>query len=389
MLQKVLLTDTHWRTSYYVCKALAKKGVKVIGLKTVDSIFDKSSHYSNIIIVPSLETYPEEWLCKIQQIASGDEILMPVSVEAIKFVASNKTRLSKILLIPPIPLEQIMLALDKRESQKFIESIGIPTPVTFYPMSLNDAEDALLETKFPVVLKLRQERNIPPRERYGIAYDIVEFRKLYRKLSVIQSPLLMQEYISGQGVGVSILADKGTVLAIFQHQRLREQFKTGGPSTFCSYFNSKVLEDYASMFARKSEWSGIAMLEFKYNHDKKTFYFMEINPRFWGSMELAIISGVNFPYLFLEWILGNNRKNIVRQSKTIKLKYLNMDIEAFTESIVGLDKKSRHKMFLSYMKEHLDKHLRYGHIDIRDWRVSGNESLSSVKSFGRMVKYVF
>jgi predicted ATP-grasp superfamily ATP-dependent carboligase len=389
MPQKVLLTDTHWRTAYYVCKALAKKGIKVIGLKTVDSIFDKSSYYSDIIAVPSLETYPEEWLYKIQQIASGDEMLIPVSVEAIKFVVSNKARLSKILLVPPISLERIMLALDKRETLKFVESIGIPTPVTFYPMSLSEAEDALLETKFPVVLKLRQERNIPPQERYGIAYNIVEFRKLYRELLAIQSSLLMQEYISGQGVGVSILADKGTILAIFQHQRLREQFKTGGPSTFCSCFNSKVLEDYALMFARKSKWSGIAMLEFKYNPDKKTFYFMEVNPRFWGSMELAIISGVNFPYLFLEWVLGNNRKNVVRQSKTIKLKYLGMDIAAFSESIIGVDKKSKHRMFLSYMREYLDRHLRFAYIDIRDWRVSKKEVLLSIKSFGRMVKYVF
>ena len=43
-------------------------------------------------------------------------------------------------------------------------------------------------------------------------------------------------------------------------------------------------------------WHGIAMVEFKVAEDG-TPYLMEINTRFWGSLQLAIDAGVDFPWL--------------------------------------------------------------------------------------------
>jgi predicted ATP-grasp superfamily ATP-dependent carboligase len=37
---------------------------------------------------------------------------------------------------------------------------------------------------------------------------------------------------------------------------------------------------------------------------------MEINPRFWGSLALAIEAGVNFPYLLLKLARGENIKPV-------------------------------------------------------------------------------
>ena len=42
-------------------------------------------------------------------------------------------------------------------------------------------------------------------------------------------------------------------------------------------------------------WHGVAMVEFKVTEDG-TPYLMEINTRFWGSLQLAIDAGVDFPY---------------------------------------------------------------------------------------------
>ncbi len=43
------------------------------------------------------------------------------------------------------------------------------------------------------------------------------------------------------------------------------------------------------------------MVEFKLDPRDNTPKLMEINPRFWGSLALAIESGVNFPYLLYGW----------------------------------------------------------------------------------------
>ena len=42
------------------------------------------------------------------------------------------------------------------------------------------------------------------------------------------------------------------------------------------------------------KWHGVAMVEFKKKFLTNKLYLMEINPKFWGSHDLAIASGINF-----------------------------------------------------------------------------------------------
>ena len=39
------------------------------------------------------------------------------------------------------------------------------------------------------------------------------------------------------------------------------------------------------------------MCEFKYDEENDKLWFIEVNPRMWGSMPVAIDSGVEYPYL--------------------------------------------------------------------------------------------
>ncbi len=53
-------------------------------------------------------------------------------------------------------------------------------------------------------------------------------------------------------------------------------------------------------------WIGVAMAEFKVDPRDGIPKLMEVNPRFWGSLHLAIVSGVDFPYLILKMAEGRN-----------------------------------------------------------------------------------
>jgi hypothetical protein len=74
---------------------------------------------------------------------------------------------------------------------------------------------------------------------------------------------------------------------------LREKPPSGGVSVLSEsvQVNSK-LGSLAQTLLENSNWHGVAMVEFKVATDG-TPYLMEINTRFWGSLQLAIDAGVD------------------------------------------------------------------------------------------------
>ena len=52
------------------------------------------------------------------------------------------------------------------------------------------------------------------------------------------------------------------------------------------------------------QWRGVAMVEWKMDLRTGKPMLMEINRRFWGSLELAVRSGVDFPMLYAHASVG-------------------------------------------------------------------------------------
>ena len=59
------------------------------------------------------------------------------------------------------------------------------------------------------------------------------------------------------------------------------------------------------MLLRHFEWQGVAMVEYKVDAHTGDAYLMEINGRLWGSLQLAIDAGVDFPVLLLACAVGD------------------------------------------------------------------------------------
>jgi predicted ATP-grasp superfamily ATP-dependent carboligase len=65
-----------------------------------------------------------------------------------------------------------------------------------------------------------------------------------------------------------------------------------------------VLRELSSRLLRHIGAHGIAMVEFRIDSRTGEPYLMEINGRFWGSLQLAVDAGVNFPLLLVNQTLG-------------------------------------------------------------------------------------
>src|SRR5439155_13565342 len=107
-------------------------------------------------------------------------------------------------------------------------------------------------------------------------------------------PVLLQEYWRGAGQGIEMLLYDGRPLAAFQHKRLHEVPISGGRSAFReSVALDPVLYDYAARMLSELRWTGLAMVELKVVPAGPKL--MEINGRVWGSLPLAVRSGMDFP----------------------------------------------------------------------------------------------
>jgi predicted ATP-grasp superfamily ATP-dependent carboligase len=145
------------------------------------------------------------------------------------------------------------------------------------------------------------------RAKFGVGYaqDAGALVTRLEGLAAAAYPVLLQERIVGPGAGVFVLTWGGELLAAFAHRRVREKPPSGGVSVLReSVPLDPTLLARSLGLLRRLEWDGVAMVEYKVGEDG-TPYLMEINGRFWGSLQLAIDAGVDFPRLLVEAALGN------------------------------------------------------------------------------------
>ena len=140
-------------------------------------------------------------------------------------------------------------------------------------------------------------------------------------------PWVIQEFIPGHGQGVFSLYDKGSPMAFFAHQRLREKPPSGGVSVLSESVPVEAeLGGYARLLLDSTGWHGVAMVEFRVTPDGRPF-LMEINTRFWGSLQLAIDAGVDFPWLLYRVASGDKIEPVEEYKNGTRLRWLLGDLD--------------------------------------------------------------
>ena len=110
--------------------------------------------------------------------------------------------------------------------------------------------------------------------------------------------MLFRSPPGGEALGVSLLFNKDAEpRALFVHKRLREYPLNGGPSTLRESVLRPEAAELGVRLLRALRWYGVAMVEFKVDPRDGVPKLMEVNPKLWGSLSLAIASGVDFPAL--------------------------------------------------------------------------------------------
>ncbi len=202
---------------------------------------------------------------------------------------------------------------NKADSYEFARKLGIPVPRRIdyrEPTELAQAIDhAGVKRTVIKLLKGNSAKGVFYAETPQETQQLVQHLIAQYQLTAARFPQVEQR-VEGDGWGYSVLYWKGQQIADFTHRRLREKLRTGGTSTLRETASHTELQQAAKRLFDEIGWHGLAMSEFKVCPKTGQFWFIEVNPRMWGSIPLAISAGVEFPYL--AWLSATEGPNAAR-----------------------------------------------------------------------------
>ena len=299
-MEHVLVTDAQRRKSLAVVRSLGRRGIRVTaGEERKHAVAFSSRYCDRAVVYPSPTEAPDrfvDWLLDHVR-TNRYTAVMPTNEQTLALVTQHLDALGEHTIVPYPDFPTFMTARDKARTMQIAIDHGIPCPKT---VTLDDPDklDALeKELEFPVVIKPREGQGSS-----GVVYvkHRQDFRENYLRIDARYPRPLVQEFIppGGAAYGVSALFDRGSEpRAVFVHKRLREYPVSGGPSTLRESVDAPELVALGVRMLKALKWYGVAMVEFKMDPRDGRPKLMEVNPKFWGSLELAIHSGVDFPYL--------------------------------------------------------------------------------------------
>ncbi len=324
-MKSVLVTDGHFRKTLAVVRSLGRKGISVtVGERTFLNTSFLSKYCARRLIYPSPRRSPDQFveflLTEIKK--NRYHCLFPMEEETLLLLAKHHSEISQHTYFLGPDLKKIEFVRDKRNLIQFAEAHGIPTPKTYYspptvalpPWGGGEGEGYVIK----------------PRISSG-AFGIVYVKKKEDLISAYQSvherypfPIIQEWIPDGGGTfGFAALFDEASnIKAAFIHKKLRMYPVPGGPSTLREGVEHPQIMELGLSLLKLLNWVGVGMAEFKVDPRDGVPKLMELNPRFWGSLQLAIISGVDFPYLILRMSQGENFEPVLHYEAGKRCRWL-------------------------------------------------------------------
>jgi predicted ATP-grasp superfamily ATP-dependent carboligase len=255
------------------------------------------------LLYPSPSVHPEQftdWLKETLRSGSYD-LLIPmtdISTAMVSRVRADLPQDTQVVIPPPDALEAM---LDKASLLKMAAEAGVPVPKT-WGIDACEAPPVVSTNEYPVVIKSRRSFEIIGGRWVDGGVRVVscesDMPDAYASIHSRTPFPLVQEYIPGWGEGLFLLCNHGKLRATFAHRRIRESPPGGGVSTLRESVpvDQSLLSSVVPLL-EKLEWHGAAMFEFRVDRRDGVPKLMEVNPRFWGSLHLAMISGQDFPWM--------------------------------------------------------------------------------------------
>ena len=341
---KILVTGIRYRFALAVLSSISRSGYDVIGADSKKWSLGRFSRFcSHFERYTSPQENERKFIDDIIRIATVNKVgyVVPTFTETL-VLAKYQTELTIAgVSILSDEYAKIVQVNNKSWVTQEAKKLGLAVPITWQPISLQAVQSIGEAARFPLIIK-------PLDGKAGEGQQVLQDRAelLLAYSTIIDNNqcknFILQQFINGVPCGVACLFDKGELRASHAFSVLGTLGLNHSVDRISDELSNAQVA--AQTLLASIQWHGLAEVDFIYDQAEETAYLLEVNPRFWGSVQNSISAGLDLPQLYTE-LLVQGAIPIAQKSKIgVRTVWLIPYLIAFLHSMVN-SKVKRPKLF--------------------------------------------
>ena len=260
------------------------------------------------------------------------DVVLPISDFTVPFVSKHKEEIEERFGVKcAVPdYEQVYIVEDKSRFMHFCQQKNIPHPKTSR-LTAETIEQVGKDIGYPALIK--PDYSVGARGITKVSSQ-EELIRLYPEISSKYGSCTLQEFVDNQEYYFNVMMYRnreGKILATTVIKIVRMYPIGAGSSSCCVSVENEELTKICADCLNKLNWVGMADFDVLQRLDNKEYKIIEINARVPASLRGAAISGVNFPEIIVNDVMGMEIPSIVYKSGKV-MRYLGLDIMWFLKS---------------------------------------------------------
>jgi len=237
-------------------------------------------------------------------------VLFPTSDESAALLAKFRSVLSHQFRVSTPAWDVLRWAYDKRLTYRLAGEQQVDYPATVCPT--DDSQLESVACTFPAILKPATHSTINrfTAQKAWRVSNREELLTRYREAKQMIPPdlILLQELIPGGGESqfsfAAFCLDGKSIASLTARRTRQYPVDFGYSSSFVETLDVPEIIGPSQRLLTAMRYTGLVEVEYKYDARDGRYKLLDINPRLWTWAALGARSGVDFPYLLWQAMLG-------------------------------------------------------------------------------------